>query len=101
MSDMIEHHFVLRIHVRTGHFGETANAERHGIAALLHQAAQQIGSGAPATPLKDGGGHVIGDYEFGPGMLNGPGAGFDQTHYRVPPVNWGGKISGDARARKV
>jgi hypothetical protein len=90
---MADDHFVLRIHVRTGHFGESSMAERHGIAAILRQAAQEIGSGAPATPLKDTGGHVIGEYEFGPGMINGPGAGFDQTHRSVPPVNRGGRVA--------
>jgi hypothetical protein len=41
-------HFTLTIDVRTGHFGETAAAERNGIAAILHTAAQQIGRSAPA-----------------------------------------------------
>jgi hypothetical protein len=53
-------HFTLTIHTRTGHFGETVAAERDGIASILHQAAQQIGSGAAATPLKDTGGHIVG-----------------------------------------
>ena len=57
-------HFVLTIDFRTGFFGETAAAERQAIATLLHQAAQQIGSSAPPSPLKDSGGHEIGRYEF-------------------------------------
>jgi hypothetical protein len=101
MSDLIDLHFVLRIHVRTPHFGETEAGERAGIARLLHQAAQEIQSGAPATHLRDSGGHVVGDYEFGPGMLAGPGPGFDKTHRSVPPASMGGKIIGDARARKA
>lgn len=84
-------HFVLTIHTRTGHFGETASAERNGIASLLHTAAQQIGSGAAPTPIKDSGGHVIGHYEFGPGMISGPGPGFEQTNRNVPPERLGGK----------
>jgi hypothetical protein len=86
-------HFILRIHTRTGHFGETAAAERDGIVSILRQAAQQIGSGAAATPLKDTGGHIVGEYEFGPGLINGPGAGFDQTHRNVPSVLAGGSVA--------
>src|ERR1700736_3892517 len=90
--------FVLTIHTRTGHFRETANAEREGIAELLRQAANQIGSSAAATPLIDSVGHEIGRYEFGPGMINGPGAGFDQTYRNLPSVLHGGKISVPDRA---
>jgi hypothetical protein len=86
-------HFTLTIHTRTGHFGESAAQERAGIARLLHQAAQEIGSSAPPTPLKDGGGHEVGSYEFGPGMICGPGAGFDATYRNVPSVLYGGEIS--------
>jgi hypothetical protein len=56
-------HFVLKIHTRTGHFGESATAERQAIVGLLHKAAQQIGSASPASPLKDSGGHEIGSYD--------------------------------------
>jgi hypothetical protein len=86
-------HFTLTIHTRTGHFGETSAAERAGIAQLLHQAAQEIGSGRAPSPLKDGGGHVVGHYEFGPGMICGPGPGFDETHWKVPSVLNGGAIA--------
>jgi hypothetical protein len=44
---------------------DTNAAERHGIARLLHLAAQEIQSGASPTPLKDTGGHVVGHYAFG------------------------------------
>jgi len=85
-------HFSLTIHIRTGHFGETDAAERAGVARLLHLAAQEIGSGAAPTPLKDGGGHVIGSYEFGPGMICGPGKGFDETYRSVPSLYLGGSV---------
>ena len=101
-DDLIEHHFTLRIHVRTGHFGSTEHAERCGIAYLLQQAAQKIQSSAPdsapSAHLVDSGGHVIGDYSFGVGMLCGPGPGFDQTHVNLQP---GDKITGAARARRA
>jgi hypothetical protein len=86
-------HFVFTIHTRTGHFGESAAAERQAIVGLLRQAAQQIGSASPASPLKDSGGHEIGSYEFGSGMINGPGEGFDQTYRNLPSVLHGGRIS--------
>jgi hypothetical protein len=85
-------HFVLTIHTRTGHFGETAAQERGGIARLLHLATQEIQSGAAPTPLKDAGGHIVGHYEWGPGMINGPGAGFDHLNRNVPSIQQGGKI---------
>jgi hypothetical protein len=87
----MDNHFTLTIHTRTGHFGSTASSERAGIAYFLHQAAQQIASGAPATPLLDRG-HVIGDYKFGSGMINGPGPDFDRTNIDVKPASEGGKI---------
>jgi hypothetical protein len=87
-------HFILRIDTRTGHFGETEAAERTGIADILRQAAQQIGSASKPAPLKDSGGHEVGLYEFGPGMICGPGKGFDETHRNVPSVLHGGKIGG-------
>jgi hypothetical protein len=86
-------HFTLTIHTRTGHFGETATAERAGIADILRKAAQQIGSASPVAPLKDTGGHEVGSYEFGPGMICGPGAGFDETHRNVRSVMHGGRIN--------
>lgn len=86
-------HFVLEIDTRTPHFGETAAAERAGIVALLRAAAQEIGSGAAPTPLRDGGGHVVGRYTFGEGMINGPGEGFDKTHRSLPPVLLGGSLA--------
>jgi hypothetical protein len=84
--------FTLVINARTQHFGETATAERHGVARLLNQAAQEIMSGGAPSPLKDSGGHVIGHYEFGPAAINGPGEGFDRTNHNVPSVLHGGKI---------
>ncbi|MEK9281186.1 hypothetical protein MTR72_16450 [Bradyrhizobium sp. ISRA442] len=84
--------FTLRIHTRTGHFGETSMAERLGVASLLRSAASEIASGAPATPIKDGGGHIVAEYEFGPAMINGPGEGFDDTHRNIPPVGMGGAL---------
>jgi hypothetical protein len=86
-------HFVLTVDIRTGYFGETAATERQAIAALLHQAAQQIGSSKPPSALKDSGGHEIGRYEFGPGMICGPGEGFDETYRNVPSVLRGGQIT--------
>jgi hypothetical protein len=84
--------FTLTIHTRTGHFGETPAAERHGVARLLQQAIQEIMSGGAPSPLKDSGGHVVGHYEFGPGMISGPGEGFDRTNRNVPPVLQGGQV---------
>lgn len=92
--------FTLTIDVRTGHFGETATSERHGVARLLHQAAQEIMSGGAPSPLKDSGGHVIGHYEFGPGMINGPGEGFDRANRNVPSVLHGGEIVATKAAPK-
>jgi hypothetical protein len=89
-------HFTLTIHTRTGHFGETGATERAGVVDILRQAAQQIGAATSPTPLKDSGGHEIGRYEFGPGMICGPGAGFDETHRNVPSVLHGGKINAPA-----
>jgi hypothetical protein len=93
MSEPADSCFTLTIHTRTGFFGETSDAERQGVAKLLLAAAQQIGSSAPYAPLKDTGGHVIGGYKFGPAMINGPGAGFDDTHWNVRPVILGGRIA--------
>ena len=84
-------HFTLTIHTRTGHFGSTAASERAGIAYMLQEAARQIGSGAPATPLMDRG-HEIGRYEFGSGMINGAGSSWDQTNLHALPANQGGQI---------
>ncbi|MHC2536008.1 hypothetical protein [Bradyrhizobium diazoefficiens] len=81
-------HFHLLIHTRTGHFGETSMSERQAVADLLRRAAQEIASGAPAAPLKCSGGHVVGDYEFGPGMVNGDGK-IDRTHMQTPPTHAG------------
>jgi hypothetical protein len=35
---------------------------------------------------------VIGRYEFGEGMIHGPGEGFDRTHMNVPPTILGGVL---------
>lgn len=86
---MPEAFFVLKIHTRTGHFGETSASERCGIADILRRAASEIMSGAPATPLRDLGNHVVGEYEFGAGMISGPGEGFDRRHCNVPPAHAG------------
>src|SRR5438132_14307017 len=84
--------FSLTIDVRTGMFGDSDAAERQGVARLLRQAAQEIQSGAPATPLMDSG-HRIGSYEFGPDMINGPGASYDRTNIHLKPANEGGRIN--------
>jgi hypothetical protein len=88
-------HFTLTIHTRTQPFGDTAHAERAAIAHYLQQAAQQIQSGAPPTPLIDRG-HVIGHYEFGPGMINGPGLGHDRLNIHVKPASEGGRVQYDS-----
>lgn len=92
--------FTLVINARTQHFGETATAERHGIARLLNQAAQEIMSGGAPSPLKDSGGHVIGSYSFGAGMICGPGEGFDRTNHNVPSILHGGEIVATKAAPK-
>lgn len=83
--------FTLTIHTRSGSFGDTAASERHAVARLLTLAAHEIQSGAAPTPLTDQG-HVIGEYEFAPEMINGPGPGYDRSNVHVKPANEGGKV---------
>ncbi|MET4242718.1 hypothetical protein [Bradyrhizobium sp. RT10b] len=86
---MSEPFFHLTLNRRTGSFGETAAAEAHEVAALLHRAAQVIASGVPIDKpeqreLKCSGGHVVGYFEFSEDAIKGPGPGFDRTHFRTP-----------------
>lgn len=81
--------FSFVVHTRTGSFGEAAHQESDEIARLLTAAAQAVKSGAALDrpeqrQLKCRSGHVVAEFSFGEGMIRGPGAGFDQTNYRVP-----------------
>jgi hypothetical protein len=84
--------FKLEIHTRTAQFGSDANCERLAVAYLLRQAVQEIMSGGSNRKLTDTGGHVVGSFEYGPDMINGPGPGFDQTNLRIKPAGEGGKV---------
>jgi hypothetical protein len=83
--------FTSRIFRRTGSFGETSGSENAKVARLLRAAAQAIESGVPLGrddqgELKCRSGHVVADFEFGPGMIRGPGVGFDRTEMQIPSV---------------
>jgi hypothetical protein len=92
MSDAETPHddfFVFRIFKRTGSFGETAAQESDEVGRLLRAAEQMIRSGVPLDQpeqrqVKCRSGHTVAQFEFGPGMVRGPGPGFDGTHYRLP-----------------
>jgi hypothetical protein len=81
--------FTFRIFKRTGSFGETAAQESDEVGRLLRAAEHLIRSGVPLDrpehlQVKCRSGHVVAEFEFGPGMVRGPGPGFDGTHYRLP-----------------
>jgi len=81
--------FVLKIHRRTGSFGESAAGENAQMAQLLHSAANKIASGAPLDQssdreLKCNAGLVVGEFSFGSGMIRGPGPGFDRKDFSAP-----------------
>ncbi|MET4240720.1 hypothetical protein [Bradyrhizobium sp. RT10b] len=81
--------FTFVIRKRTGSFGEVAHQESDEVARLLTAAAQAIRSGTAIDnpeqrQLKCRSGHVVAEFHFGEGMIRGPGAGFDQTDYRMP-----------------
>jgi hypothetical protein len=84
--------FTLEIHTRTAQFGEDENCERLAVAYALQQAAREIASGGSSRTLMDTGGHIIGHFEYGQGMINGPGYGFDQTNLRVKSAGEGGRV---------
>ncbi|MGY4437061.1 hypothetical protein ACVWWO_009538 [Bradyrhizobium sp. F1.13.1] len=81
--------FSLVLRMRTGSFGESAQSESAEVARLLRVAAHTIESGAPIVrseqrQLKCRNGLVVGEFEFGPGAIRGPGVGFDQQYFRAP-----------------
>jgi hypothetical protein len=84
--------FKLEIHARTAQFGSDANCERLAVGYLLRQAVQEIMSGGSNRKLTDTGGHCVGSFEYGVGMINGPGSGFDQTNLRIKPAGEGGRV---------
>jgi hypothetical protein len=89
MSEPTEPCFTLTIDKRTGSFGESAHSESDEVARLLRAAAHAIGSGVPIDKpeqreLKCRSGIVVAHFEFGPGMIRGPGPGFDAKHFRTP-----------------
>jgi hypothetical protein len=84
--------FKLTIHTRTAQFGSDANCERIAVAYLLRQAVQEIMGGGSNRTLTDTGGHEVGQFEYGPEMINGPGPNFDQTNLRIKPAGEGGRV---------
>jgi hypothetical protein len=65
--------FSLTIHTRTIGFGEDRRQENHAVAKILLDAAHRIQTGHGPIPLKDNAQIDVAEYEFGEGMLNGPG----------------------------
>jgi hypothetical protein len=63
--------FTLTINTNAG-FGETnhPHIERQVLNDLLHQVAQDVGSGRPSRPIIDRNGNNVGSYTYGTGMSN-------------------------------
>lgn len=88
MSDA-QDFFTFRITRRTGSFGETAASESAEVARLMRAAAHAIESGVPIgredqRQVKCRNGHVVAAFELGPGMIRGPGIGFDRRDMQIP-----------------
>lgn len=60
--------FTLTINTRAT-FGEAAVSENAEIVYMLHQVAQDVGSGRPSRHIFDRAGNDVGSYSFGSGMI--------------------------------
>ena len=81
--------FTFRIFKRTGSFGESGHSESDEVARLLTAAAHAIKSGVPLDQpeqrqVKCRSGHAVAEFTFGPGMIRGPGPGFDRRDMQIP-----------------